>query len=180
MDAEKITQILTARLECAAQEIRIYREKMIGTNVCDVMAVTDLLTGYEVKSIVRRFVRFFNLPELSRMFSEVTAFCALEKNGLPTFSDYSDETIPESAAVKDYINELCERTERIRAKQVHPSKDNMLKITTDRNAVETARAEYSDVQAQLAAPLSYRSQIEQCARERDELVNVIRSRLAEE
>ena len=84
--------------------------------------------------IVRRFVRFFNLPELSRMFSEVTAFYSMEKNGLPAFSDYSDEVISASAAVKEYLTELCGRTEKIRAKEVHPSKDNMLKITTDGRA----------------------------------------------
>ena len=52
------------------EKIRIYQEKSIGGSVCDLMAVTDHLTGYEIKSDldnysriesqVRNYQKFFN------------------------------------------------------------------------------------------------------------------------
>ena len=80
---------------------------------------------------VRRFSRFFNLPELSKLFSLVSIFYATDKNGLPEFTQYTDIVIERSAALADYIKELCERTEKIRAKEVTANIDNMLKVTTD-------------------------------------------------
>ena len=80
---------------------------------------------------VRRFARFFNLPELSKMFSAISAFYSVEKSGLPEFTYYQDTLIEQSADMKGFMKELCERTEKIRNKDVHPTKDNMLKVTTD-------------------------------------------------
>lgn len=50
MNAQEIRSILIAYLKAANREIRIYQEKSIGDAVCDLMAVTDCLTGYEIKS----------------------------------------------------------------------------------------------------------------------------------
>ena len=37
--------------------IRIYQEKSIGSSICDVMAVTDKLIGYEIKSDLDNYAR---------------------------------------------------------------------------------------------------------------------------
>lgn len=50
MNDKAIRNILIAYLKASNHEIRIYQEKSIGTSICDVMAVTDKLTGYEIKS----------------------------------------------------------------------------------------------------------------------------------
>lgn len=81
--------------------------------------------------MVRRFAKFFNLTELSKMFSSISAFYSTEKSGLPEFTHYQDTIIEQSEEMKDFMYDLCARTEKIRNKDVHPSKDNMLKITTD-------------------------------------------------
>lgn len=81
---------------------------------------------------VRRFSRFFNLPELSKMFSEVAVFHAMDqKDGLPVLEDYSDVVIDKNKSLSDYMQKLCERTELIRMKAVDRCKDNMLKVSTD-------------------------------------------------
>ena len=50
MNDKAIRDILIAYLQATNHEIRIYQEKSIGSSICDVMAVTDKLTGYEIKS----------------------------------------------------------------------------------------------------------------------------------
>lgn len=50
MNDRQIRSILIAYLQSAGGEVRIYQEKDIGGSVCDLMAVTDRLTGYEIKS----------------------------------------------------------------------------------------------------------------------------------
>lgn len=84
--------------------------------------------------MVRRFVKFHNLPELSRMFSAFSAFYSMDKSGLPSCTNYTDTLIEQSDTQRKYMQKICERTEKIRNKEVHPSKDNMLKITTDGRA----------------------------------------------
>ncbi len=49
MNDKEIRKILIAYLQADEQKIRIYQEKSIHSAVCDVMAVTDCLTGYEIK-----------------------------------------------------------------------------------------------------------------------------------
>ena len=50
MKDKEIRNILIAYLKVKHEEVRIYQEKSIGSAICDVMAVTDKLTGYEIKS----------------------------------------------------------------------------------------------------------------------------------
>ena len=85
-------------------------------------------SGYR---FVRRFSKFFNLPELSKLFAQVSVFFAADGGELPEFSQYNDVVIERSAELKEYIDDLCLRTENIRAKKVSSTQDNMLKITTD-------------------------------------------------
>lgn len=81
--------------------------------------------------IVRRFSRFFNLPELSLLFSQVSVFHATDKSGLPEFRGYDDIIIKRHKLMTGYMNKLCTRTDRIRSKHVSPREDNMLKVSTD-------------------------------------------------
>lgn len=81
---------------------------------------------------VRRFSKFFNLPELSKMFSEVAIFHAVKTaDGIPDFDEYTDVVIKRSVQLKEYMESLCERTEAIRAKEVEKYQDNMLKVSID-------------------------------------------------
>lgn len=47
---KEIRNILITWLQTVFYEVRIYQEKSIGSSICDVMAVTDQLVGYEIKS----------------------------------------------------------------------------------------------------------------------------------
>ncbi len=80
-----------------------------------------------------RFSSFHNLSELMSLFSQVCDFHHADENedGLPTFNGPQDICVPKSKAQHDYINELSERTELIRTKQVSRSEDNLLKVTID-------------------------------------------------
>ena len=81
---------------------------------------------------VLRFARFFNLPELSRLFSQIAAFYAVDdKEGIPRLERYSDVILPRNAALQGYMDQLCQRSEKIRARQVDKTADNMLKVSTD-------------------------------------------------
>lgn len=57
MNDKAIRDILIAWLQATNHEIRIYQEKSIGSSICDVMAVTDKLTGYEIKSDLDNYAR---------------------------------------------------------------------------------------------------------------------------
>ena len=50
MKDNEIRNILIAYLKANNSENRIYEEKSIGSAICDVMAVTDKLIGFEIKS----------------------------------------------------------------------------------------------------------------------------------
>ena len=52
MNDKSIREILISWLQATNHEIRIYQEKSIGASICDVMAVTDKLTGYEITEII--------------------------------------------------------------------------------------------------------------------------------
>ncbi|MDE6111003.1 MAG: DEAD/DEAH box helicase family protein, partial [Eubacterium sp.] len=80
---------------------------------------------------IRRFAKFFNLPELSRMFSDVAIFHAVEEKGLPDMNGYTDIVIKKNKPLADYMQALCKRTELIRDKVIDKKYDNMLKVSTD-------------------------------------------------
>ena len=82
--------------------------------------------------MVERFCSFHNLPELSRMFSSISIFHAMaDSSELPDFEQYTSVITKRSPALDEYMQEIVERTEKIRNRDVHPSKDNMLKVSTD-------------------------------------------------
>lgn len=57
MEDKKIRKILISCLKTTSSEIRIYQEKNIGGATCDVMGVTDCLTGYKIKSDIDNYQR---------------------------------------------------------------------------------------------------------------------------
>ena len=57
MKDQEIRKILVEYIQATEDEVRIYQEKSIGNSVCDVMAVTDHLTGYEIKSDADNYER---------------------------------------------------------------------------------------------------------------------------
>lgn len=81
---------------------------------------------------VTRFAKFFNLPELSLMFSKIAVFHAMsEKDGIPKIKAYSDSIISKSTELSGYMLSLAERTENIRSGKTDRKTDNMLKVSTD-------------------------------------------------
>ena len=81
---------------------------------------------------VTRFAKFFNLPELSRMFSDVAVFHAMGKeDGIPDSEEYKDQVIQKNDDLTDYMLTLADRTEGIRSGLVDRKADNMLKVSTD-------------------------------------------------
>lgn len=81
--------------------------------------------------VVSRFRKFFNLVELSKMFSQITIFHNTSNDGLPEVLNYCDEVVEKSEALDEYMKELYKRTENVRNKVVGRREDNMLKISTD-------------------------------------------------
>ena len=80
-----------------------------------------------------RFSKFHNLPELMSMFSDVCDFYQITNGelGLPDFDGYADTLVNKSEAQREYINQLAERTEDIRAHRTKRTEDNLLLITVD-------------------------------------------------
>jgi hypothetical protein len=71
MNDKAIRDILIAWLQATNHEIRIYQEKNIGSSICDVMAVTDKLTGYEIKSDLDNYARLeMQIHAYDRFFDE--------------------------------------------------------------------------------------------------------------
>lgn len=50
MKDKESRKILMAYLQNLIKELRIYQEKNIGNSVCDIMVVSNILAGYEIKS----------------------------------------------------------------------------------------------------------------------------------
>ena len=67
MNDKDIRKILISYLQAQGKEMRIYQEKSIGASICDVMAVTDQLSGYEIKS---------DGDDLRRLDDQVRAYTA--------------------------------------------------------------------------------------------------------
>lgn len=86
-------------------------------------------TGYRAKT---RFAKFYNLPELMSVFKQVADIQTADMLQLPVpKSNFHTEVITPSELQKEMVAGLAERAEAIRAGNVDPSTDNMLKITND-------------------------------------------------
>lgn len=80
---------------------------------------------------VKRLARFFNIPELSKMFSSTAAFYAMNEEDLPELQGYTNILIDRGSGLAKYMQQLCTRTERIREHLVPRTVDNMLKVSTE-------------------------------------------------
>jgi N12 class adenine-specific DNA methylase len=82
-----------------------------------------------------RFAKFRNVPELLRMFHTFADVKMAEDLNLPTpdLAGGQVETVKveRTDALAEFINELGDRAEAVRARQVEPEEDNMLKISMD-------------------------------------------------
>jgi hypothetical protein len=82
-----------------------------------------------------RFARFINVPELMSIFGEVADIRTAEMLKLPVPKLRNGKahivSCPANSAMKEYVQTLVERAERIRKGEVEPREDNMLAITTD-------------------------------------------------
>ena len=95
-------------------------------NVCEVDVDTSKYR------FITKFVKFFNLPELSLMFSQIAVFYAVDdKENIPRFSGYKDEVIKKYKELSEYMITLCKRSEKIRLGKISRQEDNMLKVSTD-------------------------------------------------
>ena len=86
-------------------------------------------TNYRAKT---RFAKFYNLPELMQMFREVADIQTADmlKLPVPTVNYHNIKTKP-SEIQTEMVASLAKRAEKVRARLVEPSIDNMLKITND-------------------------------------------------
>ncbi len=86
-------------------------------------------TGYRAKT---RFARFFNLPELIALFKESADIQTADMLELPVpEAEYINEVLKPSEEQQELVGSFAERAEIVRAGNVDPSYDNMLKITND-------------------------------------------------
>jgi len=86
-------------------------------------------TGYRART---RFAKFHNLPELMCMFKEVADIQTADMINLPVpDAKYDTIVVEPSELQKEMVQELSERAVAVQNRQVDPSTDNMLKITTD-------------------------------------------------
>ena len=86
-------------------------------------------TNYRAKT---RFAKFYNLPELMQMFREVADIQTADmlKLPVPKVNYHNIKTKP-SEIQTEMVAVLAKRAEKVRARQVEPNIDNMLKITND-------------------------------------------------
>ena len=99
-------------------------------------------TGFEVDvdsqnyRVRTRFSNFHNIPELTSLFAGVCDFYSSDDDGidLPESEGYTDVIVEKSIEQEIYIEDLVDRTEKIRQKRVPGTEDNLLKITSDGRA----------------------------------------------
>ena len=87
--------------------------------------------GYRLR---RRLSRYYNLPELSLLFSDIADLyfnAPDEDKKLPQTVNCFNCTVPASESLRNYISTLAQRAELVKQGAVPRTEDNMLKITTD-------------------------------------------------
>ncbi len=89
-------------------------------------------SGYRLQS---RFARFVNVPELMQQFRQTADVQTAEMLQLPVpkLREGKQVTIsaPGTPELKEFVDQLVKRTERIKNGQIDPREDNMLKITSE-------------------------------------------------
>jgi len=86
-------------------------------------------SGYRAKT---RFAKFYNLPELMKMFREVADIQTADMLDLPVpKANFHNVVIKPSEFQKEMVQNLAERAKRVRNGLVESHEDNMLLITND-------------------------------------------------
>jgi hypothetical protein len=82
-----------------------------------------------------RFNKFVNLPELARLWRQCLDVRTPEQLNLPRPKIVGGSpiivSVPASDDLIEFVSELSHRSEKVRCREVHPSVDNMLKITSE-------------------------------------------------
>jgi N12 class adenine-specific DNA methylase len=104
-------------------------------------AFAETTTGVEMKPdgsgfrVHTRFNKFVNLPELSRLWRQCLDVRTPEQLNLPRPVIAGGSpiivSVPASEELIEFVGELSQRSEKVRTREVHPSVDNMLKITSE-------------------------------------------------
>ena len=88
--------------------------------------------GYRLNT---RFARFINVPELMQIFCQVADIQTADKLKLPVPEMQTGKPMivraPATPELKEIVQGLVVRADAIRSGRVHPSIDNMLKITSE-------------------------------------------------
>jgi N12 class adenine-specific DNA methylase len=86
-------------------------------------------SGYRART---RFAKFYNLPELMNMFKQAADIRTADTLDLPRpKAKYMTIRVEPSEIQKEMVKSLSERATKIANREVDPSEDNMLKITSD-------------------------------------------------
>ncbi|MDR1376012.1 MAG: DEAD/DEAH box helicase family protein, partial [Synergistaceae bacterium] len=86
-------------------------------------------TGYRAKT---RFAKFYNLPELMNIFKEAADVKTAEELNLPRpKANFHVVAVKPTEEQKELIKTLSDRAAAIHNKEVEPTEDNMLKVTSD-------------------------------------------------
>lgn len=80
---------------------------------------------------VTRLAHFYNIPELSALFTQVADFFAEGKSTDTCRCDIIDVKVSCPQELKDFLLELSERADMVRKGHVSRKDDNLLKITVD-------------------------------------------------
>jgi hypothetical protein len=98
-------------------------------------AQRELNRLYDPFRVHTRFNKFVNLPELSRLWRQCLDVRTPEQLNLPRPSIVSGRpiivSVPANEELIDFVGQISERSEKVRMREVHPSVDNMLKITSE-------------------------------------------------
>jgi N12 class adenine-specific DNA methylase len=117
--------------------------KQLGMDHFDAwaQAFAETTTGVEMKPdgsgfrVHTRFNKFVNLPELSRLWRQCLDVRTPEQLNLPRPSVVGGSpiivSVPASEELIEFVGQLSHRSEKVRTREVHPSVDNMLKITSE-------------------------------------------------
>lgn len=103
-----------------------------ASTFCETKASIELApegTGYRMRT---RFAKFFNVPELMNIFSEVADIKTADTLNLPRPEAIFHNIVAKPTEhQKEMVKELSKRASAIHNGNVDPSIDNMLKITSD-------------------------------------------------
>src|SRR4029077_7366990 len=88
--------------------------------------------GYRLNT---RFARFINVPELMQMFRQSADVQTAQMLNLARPQLHNEKptirNAPATAELKEFVQQLAARAERLRTGRVDPRVDNMLKITSE-------------------------------------------------